>query len=110
MQNLIALDWNEILEKVRGYATSESAKNKILDIRPLARPEEALQSFQEISEAGTVLSEGVRPFMQSLDLYSTWYPRLKKAAVLKNLEIKDVRSFCLEALALKEALSVIDNQ
>jgi DNA mismatch repair protein MutS2 len=110
MQNLIALDWNEILEKVRGYATSESAKNKILEIKPLPNPEAAQQSFQEVFEASAVLSEGVRPFMQSLDLFSTWYPRLKKGAVLKNLEIKDVRSFCLESLALKEALSVIENE
>lgn len=109
MQNLIALDWNEILEKVRGYATSESAKNKIADIRPLASSEEAQNSFQEIFEAGAVLSEGIRPYMQSLDLFATWYPRLQKGAVLKTLEIKDVRSFCLETLALKEALSAMEN-
>lgn len=109
MQDLIALDWIEILEKIRGYATSESAKNKILEIGPLATPEEAQQSFQEIFEASAVLAEGVRPFMQSLDLFSTWFPRLKKKAVLKTLEIKDVRSFCLETLALKEALSPINN-
>ncbi|WP_413288257.1 endonuclease MutS2 [Bdellovibrio sp. HCB337] len=109
MQDLIALDWIEILEKIRGYATSESAKSKILEIAPLANPAEAQKSFQEIFEAGAVLSEGVRPYMQSLDLFSTWYPRLKKGAVLKTLEIKDVRSFCLEALALQEALSSIEN-
>lgn len=109
MQDLIALDWIEILEKVRGYATSETAKNKILEIRPLSSPELAQKSFQEIFEAGGVLAEGIRPYMQSLDLFSTWFPRLKKRAVLKNLEIKDVRSFCLEALALKEALSSLNS-
>ncbi len=109
MQDLIALDWIEILEKIRGSATSESAKNKILEIRPLATPDEAQKSFQEIFGAGAVLAEGVRPYMQSLDLFATWYPRLKKRATLKTLEIKDVRSFCLEALALKEALSPLDN-
>jgi len=109
MQDLIALDWIEILEKVRGYATSETAKNKILEIKPLPSPESARQSFQEIFEASAVLAEGVRPYMQSLDLFPTWFPRLKKRAVLKTLEIKDVRSFCLEALALKEALSSLDN-
>jgi len=110
MQNLVALDWNEILEKIRGYATSGSAKNKILEIAPLRGPQEAQKSFQEIFEAGAVLTEGLRPYMQSLDLYATWYPRLRKGAVLKTLEIKDVRSFCLEVLALKEALSPIDNE
>lgn len=109
MQNLVALDWVEILEKIRGYATSESAKNYIYKIGPLSTPEEAQASFVEIFEAGMVLSEGVRPYMQSLDLFPTWFPRLKKKAVLKNLEIKDVRSFCLEALALKEALTGVDN-
>lgn len=109
MQDLIALDWIEILEKIRGYATSESAKNKILEITPLSTPAEAQQSFQEIFEAGAVLAEGIRPYMQSLDLFPTWFPRLKKKAVLKTLEIKDVRSFCLEALALKEALSPLNN-
>ena len=109
MQGLIALDWIEILEKIRGYATSDSAKNKILEIGPLSTPAEAQQSFQEIFEAGAVLAEGVRPYMQSLDLFPTWFPRLKKKAVLKTLEIKDVRSFCLEALALKEALLPLNN-
>lgn len=109
MQELVALDWIEILEKTRGYATSETAKSQILEIRPLAGPEQAQQSCQEILEAGGVLSEGVRPYMQSLDLFSTWFPRLKKGAVLKNLEIKDVRSFCLETLALKEALAPLEN-
>ena len=81
MQDLIALDWIEILEKIRGYATSDSAKNKILEIGPLSTPAEAQQSFQEIFEAGAVLAEGVRPYMQSLDLFPTWFPRLKKKAV-----------------------------
>lgn len=110
MQNLIALDWIEILEKIRGYATSESAKAKIMEISPLANPAEAHKGFQDVFDAGAVLSEGVRPYMQSLDLFATWYPRLKKGAVLKTLEIKDVRSFCLEALALKEALASLDNE
>ncbi|MGZ3745167.1 MAG: endonuclease MutS2, partial [Pseudobdellovibrionaceae bacterium] len=109
MQDLIALDWIEILEKIRGYVTSESAKAKILEMGPLANSALAQQSFQEISEAAAILSEGVRPYMQSLDLYPTWFPRLKKRAMLKNLEIKDIRGFCLEVLALKEALSSIEN-
>ncbi len=105
MQNLIALDWNEILEKIRSYATSGSAKTRILEIGPLANPTLAQLSFQEITEAAELLAEGVRPYMQSLDLFPIWYPRLKKKAMLKTLEIKDVRDFCLEAVALQEALS-----
>jgi DNA mismatch repair protein MutS2 len=109
MQELIALDWTEILEKIEGFATSEAGKNKIQALKALNGPAEAQASFTEITEAAAVLGQGLRPFMQSLDLYVTWFPRLKKNAVLKNLEIKDVRSFCFEALALKEALLPIEN-
>ncbi len=110
MQELVALDWNEILERIKSHATSEVAKESILDMGPLATAELALASFQEISHATEVLNQGIRPFMQSLDLYPTWFSRLQKRAVLKNLEIKDVRSFCLEALALREALAPIQNE
>lgn len=105
MQELIALDWLEILEKIKSHATSEVGRNRVLETSPLPNIESTQQRFRDIEEAGLVLSEGVRPYMQSLDLFPTWYPRLKKKAVLKTLEIKDVRSFCLETLALSEALS-----
>lgn len=109
MQDLVVLDWVEILEKISSHATSEAGRQQVLQIKPLPTPELAYASFQEIMEATEVLNQGVRPFAQSLDLYSTWITRLKKNAVLKTLEIKDVRSFCLEALALKEALQPINN-
>lgn len=110
MQDLVVLDWIEILEKVRNHSTSEAGREAIMRTKPLSSPEEAYLSFKEIANAGEILNQGVRPYMQSLDLYSTWITRLKKNAVLKNLEIKDVRSFCLEALALKEALTPIENE
>jgi DNA mismatch repair protein MutS2 len=109
MQELIALDWTEILEKIKNFATSEAGKSKLEKLGPRNSPEEARRSFGEITEAAEVLAQGLRPYMQSLDLYVTWHPRLRKNAVLKTLEIKDVRSFCLEALALTEALSGIPN-
>lgn len=109
MQNLAVLDWAEILEKIRSHATSEVGRENVLKTGPLNSQAEAHKSFAEIAQASEVLNQGVRPFMQSLDLYSTWITRLKKNAVLKNLEIKDVRSFCLEALALKEALTPVEN-
>jgi len=103
------LDWQEILLKLTDFATSNSAKEKLESLAPLASAELATQSFQEIKEAEQLLQEGLRPFMQSLDLYYPWMTRLKKQAVLKTLEIKDVRNFSLEALALKEALNLITN-
>lgn len=109
MQDLVVLDWVEILEKIRSHATSEAGREAVMLTKPLASEQEAYSSFQEIADATEVLNQGVRPYMQSLDLYSTWIARLKKNAVLKTLEIKDVRSFCLEALALKEALSQVEN-
>jgi Mismatch repair ATPase (MutS family) len=109
MQGLVVLDWIEILEKIKSHATSEAGRERVLAIKVLSSPQEAQNSFQEIAEATEVLNQGLRPYMTSLDLYSTWFPRLKKNAVLKTLEIKDVRSFCLETLALKEALMPIEN-
>lgn len=109
MRDLHALDWTEVLEKIRGFATSEPGRIRIENLGPLASPDEARQSFKHVMEAGALLHQGVRPHLSSLDLYSTWITRLKKNAVLKILEIKDVRHFCLEALALTEALKTIDN-
>lgn len=109
MQDLVVLDWIEILDKIKSHATSEAGREAIAKTVPLKSPEEAYESFQEIADATEVLNQGIRPFMQSLDLYSTWISRLKKKAVLKTLEIKDVRSFCLEALALQEALREVQN-
>lgn len=110
MQDLVVLDWIEILEKIRNHSTSEAGREAIMRTKPLSSAEEAYLSFHEIGDATEVLNQGVRPFMQSLDLYSTWIARLKKNAVLKTLEIKDVRSFCLEALALREALLPVENE
>ncbi len=109
MQNLNVLDWTEILNHMQNMATSEVGKQRIAATQPLKNADEAKRSFAEIEQATEVLNQGLRPFMQSLDLYSTWNLRLSKKAVLKTLEIKDIRSFCFETLALKEALTPIDN-
>lgn len=100
------LDWLEILEKIKSFSTSELAKTKIESMSALSSPEEALQSFSDIASAQELLGTGLRPHMQSLDMFSVWFSRLKKNAVLKTLEIRDTRSFCLEVLALQEALSM----
>lgn len=109
MQGLAVLDWIDILEKIKLHATSEAGREAIAEIKPLESAELAIQSFKEIAEATEVLNQGIRPFAQSLDHYHSWILRLKKKAVLKTLEIKDVRSFCLEILALKEAVKPVEN-
>jgi DNA mismatch repair protein MutS2 len=98
------LDWSEILDKTAAFATSEQGKTITSAIVPLASADEAEKSFYEIECATGILSGGIRPHMESLDLFSTWMTRIRKNAVLKPLELKDVRHFCLEVIALKEAL------
>ncbi len=109
MFELQNLDWFRVLEKIQQSATSERAKEKILQTAPLNSADEAQRSFSEILEATEILKLGHRPFMQTLDLFSTWITRLKKGSLLKTLEIRDVRGFCLEVLALREALSPRDS-
>lgn len=98
------LDWFEILSQLRSLATSEAAKNKIQNLGPCRTQPEADQERQHVFNAMQVILTGTRPFMESLDLFENWAVRLRKKAVLKTIEIRDVRSFCLEALALAEVL------
>ncbi|MES3036451.1 MAG: hypothetical protein V4736_00970 [Bdellovibrionota bacterium] len=109
MLELASVDWDLILENISDRATSLPAREKLAQLGPLPTAEDAQLSFDEISYASAVVLSGVRPFMQSLDLFSTWISRLKKHALLKTLEIKDIRHFCMEALALKETLANVPN-
>lgn len=98
------LDWDEILDRLSNFATSQQARDQLRNLTSLSSPTEAEQSFAEIAQAVDILALGRRPFMESLDLYPLWHQRLSKGATLKTLELKDVRYFCLEILALKEIL------
>lgn len=98
------LDWKEILRNITTFATSETAKELLAEMKPLATQDQALQQMKEIEEAQLILSLGLRPHLKSLDLYHIWFDRLNKQAVLKPIEFRDVRSFCLEIIALDEAL------
>ncbi|HVK62530.1 MAG TPA: hypothetical protein VM432_13310, partial [Bdellovibrionales bacterium] len=101
---LTALDWREILEKLQSLATSEPARAQLRETSALTGPEAATKSFRSIEEAQNVLAHGERPFMESLDLYNTWFQRIKRDAVLTTLELRDVRRFCIETVALAEVL------
>jgi DNA mismatch repair protein MutS2 len=98
------LDWDEILNLLAANATALPTKNLIQQIKPMASKPEAEESFIQIDDSMQILKSGVRPFMQSLDLFEAWYLRLKKQAVLLPLEFKDIRHFCFETIALKEVL------
>ena len=110
MSELQALDWDLILNKIKDCATSLVGKEKISQTKPLASAAEAEQQFAEIEAAFAVVSSGVRPHATSLDLFSNWIVRIRKKSVLKTLEIKDVRLFCLEAIALKETLKNFESR
>lgn len=99
------LDWSEIIERLKNFATSESARNELEQLQPLASHTLAEKSFYDVESATYVIQSGIRPHMESLDLFEPWASRLRKNAVLKTLELKDIRHFCLETIALKEALS-----
>jgi DNA mismatch repair protein MutS2 len=98
------LDWQILIDRMMGFATSELARQKISKLDALADSDEARISVDKIEEVSRLVKQGLRPHMESLDLFSTWFPRLEKSAVLKTLELKDVRFFCLETVALLEVL------
>lgn len=102
-----ALDWDEILTRLTGFATSSRGQESLANLKPLAHPQAAQESCAQIQEAMNILLQGQRPFMESLDLFPIWHQRLSKEAVLKPLELKDVRHFCIETLALAEILTPI---
>lgn len=98
------LDWNSIIESLKRFSTSDIARNHLNALTDLKSPEEALQSFYEITSAAVMINMGIRPFMESLDLFEVWSSRLRKNAVMKPLELKDIRHFCTEAISLKQTL------
>jgi DNA mismatch repair protein MutS2 len=103
------LDWKEILHHIQTFATSGTAKLEIEKIAPLPTPTAAQGQMLKIFDGAEILALGTRPFMESLDLFEAWYSRVRRKAVLKTLEIRDVRTFCLEILALKEVFSKCSN-
>ena len=104
MQMLKNLDWQDVVDKVSNFSTCESAKEEIQKLSCCESETAAQKSFYNIECASFILSSGVRPHMESVDLFDLWYSRLKKKAILKPLEIRDVRTFCMETVALKECL------
>ncbi len=98
------LDWDELLSHLEKLATASPTKAAILHLQPKTTAQEAEVSFSKIDEARLLLKTGVRPHMQSLDLFEPWFMKLKKQSILSALEIRDVRHFCTETIALKETL------
>lgn len=103
-KDLNNLDWDELLTHLERLATAAPTKASLLELKPKSSAIEAQESFQRIDEARIMVKSGVRPHMQSLDLFDPWSMKLKKQSVLSALEIRDVRHFCTETIALKEVL------
>mgnify|MGYP000120816941 FL=1 len=80
----------------------------LLKTEALSSEDEAVNNFSIIQEAQLLLSLGERPFMESLDLFRSWFHRLEKQSQLKPLELKDIRLFCMEIQALKKVLKGSD--
>lgn len=102
--SLDTLDWPEITDHLSGYATSEAGRQFLKDLKPCAAEDQAEMVCAEILQARAVIEGGQRCFMESLDLFNIWHQRLDKGSILKPLDLKDVRHFCLEAISLNEVL------
>ncbi|MCB0422718.1 MAG: endonuclease MutS2, partial [Bdellovibrionales bacterium] len=102
--DLESIDWKEVLSRLQQFSTCELSRQELENLKPLSSEEACLKSFLVIDQAKEVLKSGPRPYFESLDLFSTWYQRLKRSAILKNRELRDVRHFCIEMLALHEVL------
>lgn len=103
------LDWKEILKSIEGFATSGTGKMSIAKTNGFEQANEAKQMMEHIFDAQALIQTGVRPFMESLDFFEPWFLRIKKKSVLTTLEMKDVRHFCHEVLALRESLLDVPN-
>lgn len=106
---LIALDWDEVQKCILSLVTSGTTKLSLDPLPIFQSKEECLSAVSNVFYAQEVIGLGTRPHMESLDLFEPWFTRVKKQAVLKTLELKDVRSFCLETIALTETLKNIEN-
>lgn len=104
MQNLETIDWPKIVKHLASFATSSEGHDLLQNTQPVESPQIAQANFIRIAEAQELLSRGERPFMESLDLFHSWYHRLEKQSQLKPLELKDIRLFFLEALSLKKII------
>ena len=108
MQDLANIDWNTTLNHLVEFATSSEGKEQLKKIIPFSEQAEAEQSFSTIREAQTILQTGQRPYMESLDLYHSWYMRLEKNGVLKTIELKDLRLFLLETETLSQVVKPLN--
>lgn len=110
MNEIRNLDWDEIKLRLARFATCEAGRVQLAGTQALATINECREQFLQIEDAVQILGKGIRPFCQSLDLFTTWHSRLQKKATLKTLELRDVRQFAIEVIALHETLEPFESQ
>ncbi len=103
-----ALDWHEYLSRMAQMATSVLAQDKIANLPFLDSVKDICDQLVKIQKWSGLLKAGLRPRMESLDVTDPWMQRLQRRAVLKTLELRDVRFFCIESHALKEVLDELE--
>lgn len=104
MSSLAPIDWLFVTNRLSQASTCEIGRTILLNTSPLSSPQLALEEMQNIIEAQAILKSGQRPQTTSLDLFESWYQRLAKGAVLKTLELRDIRTFCNEVLSLQDVI------
>jgi DNA mismatch repair protein MutS2 len=102
MEDLTGLDWSELIERLAQLASSHGAKENILRLSPYKNQNLAIESGARTLLYSRVLTAGVRPTMESLDLFQTWHSRLLRKATLTRIELKDVRKFCQDAIYFRK--------
>ena len=100
-------DWSRLKTEISKFATSALARDQIRDLAPLPSEELALRACQEVLEASQLIAIGSRPSLESLDFVRLWLDRLKKQAVLKTTDLKDVRRFCIDSLTFQASISTL---
>lgn len=103
------LDWFDTLEKIKNYTTSNTAKELISKTTAFRTREDALKQARDILDAKSVVTLDFRPNLDSLDVFYSWFERLKRKAVLKTTEFQEVRSFCFDIFNLQKTLSQSSN-
>ena len=81
MQNYKALDWLEIIQQIQGLATSGTAKLNLLTLSPLPSQVDAEKHLQDVFDVMQILGGGIRPYMESLDMFEIWHGRLKLSLI-----------------------------
>ncbi len=99
--NLKAIDWHQLLEVLASFASSETAKDRLLQLQVLPSPQAAIQSFDEIENAKQYIFNEERAFVESIDLFPVWKVRLQKTDLLKAIEFRDVLQFLYETESMR---------